>query len=60
MVIGGYFSGGKEAGGVKLATYLHLVPRSRMVEPYLISPILLGVAVNYLSIRKTLPFYLYD
>jgi hypothetical protein len=29
MGTGGYFPGGKAAGGVKLTTHLHLVPRSR-------------------------------
>jgi hypothetical protein len=36
---GGSFPGGKAAGAVKLTTHLRLVPRSRIVELYLDSPI---------------------
>jgi hypothetical protein len=35
----GSFPGGKDAWGIKLTSHLHLVPRSRMVELYLHSPI---------------------
>jgi hypothetical protein len=37
----GHFPRNKEAGGMKLTTHLHLVPRSRMVELYLHSPMCL-------------------
>jgi hypothetical protein len=41
------FPWGYSAWGVKLTTHLHLVPRSRMVELYLHSPIRLhGVVIN--------------
>jgi hypothetical protein len=37
----------KAAGGVKVTTHFHLVPRSRMVKLYLHSPIcLLGIVLN--------------
>jgi hypothetical protein len=35
----GSFPGGNETGAVKLTIHFHLVPRSRIVEPYLRSPI---------------------
>jgi hypothetical protein len=45
--------------GVKLTTHLHLVPKSRMVELYLHSPISLrGVVLNEFNTRKTSPFIL--
>jgi hypothetical protein len=37
----GSFSGSKAGKGVKLTTYLHLVPMSRTVELFLHSPTLL-------------------
>jgi hypothetical protein len=44
---GDSFSGSKEAGGVKLITYLHLIQRSRMMELYLYASIYLhGVVLN--------------
>jgi hypothetical protein len=47
MGIGGDFPGGKATGaGVKLTTHRHLVPRSRIVEIYLHSPICLGIVLN--------------
>jgi hypothetical protein len=43
----GSFSGSKAAGGVKLTVHFHLVPRSRIVELNLHSPICLhGVMLN--------------
>jgi hypothetical protein len=40
---------GKRSKGMKLTTYLHLVPRLRMGELYLHSPICLhGIALNYI------------
>jgi hypothetical protein len=43
--------------GIKLTTYLHLVPRSRKVELYLHSPICLhGIVLNELSTGQ---LYLY-
>jgi hypothetical protein len=36
---------GKRGRGVKLATYLHLVARSRKVELHVLSPILLHAVV---------------
>jgi hypothetical protein len=57
MGIGGSFQGTKAAQGVKLTTYLCLVPRSRMVELYIHFPIRLhGVVLNYLSTGTTLIF----
>jgi hypothetical protein len=42
-----FFTGGKESGGLKLATHLYLVLGSRMVELYLLSNIRLhGVVLN--------------
>jgi hypothetical protein len=44
---------------MKLTTHLHLVPRIRMVELYLHSPIYLhGVVLNYLSQEINVPFAL--
>jgi hypothetical protein len=46
--------------GVKLATHLHLVPRSRKLELYLHSPLCPhSIVLNYLSIGTILP-YLYS
>jgi hypothetical protein len=48
---------GAISSGVKLTTHLHLVPRSRMMELHLHSPIRLhGILLNYLIRRMTLPF----
>jgi hypothetical protein len=48
MCIGRLFSWGQIGRDVKLTTSLHLVPRSRMVELYLHSPMCLhGVVLNY-------------
>jgi hypothetical protein len=48
---------GEISPGVKVATHLHLVLRSRMVELYLHSPICLhGIVLNYLSRGTFLPF----
>jgi hypothetical protein len=45
----GMYSRGKSSGDVKLTTHLHLVPRSRMVELYLHSPICLhGIVRKYI------------
>jgi hypothetical protein len=42
--------------GLKLTTHLHLVPRSRTVNPDLHFPICLhGIVFNWLSTRKSLP-----
>jgi hypothetical protein len=46
MCIGGPFLEGKAAGGLKLTTRLHLVPRSKMVELYLHPMRLYGVVLN--------------
>jgi hypothetical protein len=49
--------GGKRQG-VKLTTHLHLVPRSRMVELYLHSPVCLyGIVLNWLTTWTTLLFF---
>jgi hypothetical protein len=45
-VPGGSFSGGKDGRGVKLTIHLGLVPRSRMMELYLHSPICLHGMVH--------------
>jgi hypothetical protein len=46
---------------VQLTTHVHLVPRIRMVELYLHSPVYFhGVALNYLSTGTTLLSYLND
>jgi hypothetical protein len=43
----GFFPGGKSGKDVKLTTHLHLLPKSRMVELYLHSPIRLhGIVLN--------------
>jgi hypothetical protein len=52
-----YNSPGYSSSGVKLTTHLHLVPRSRMVELYMHSPIRLhGAVLNQWSTGTTLPF----
>jgi hypothetical protein len=44
---GGGCSAGESSRGLKLATLLHLMPRLRMVDVYLHSPIrLLGLVLN--------------
>jgi hypothetical protein len=44
---GDCYSGGKEAGDVKLTTHLHLVPKSKMMELCVHSPIRLhGLVLN--------------
>jgi hypothetical protein len=46
-----------DARSVKLTIHPHLIPRSRMVAPYVCSPIRLhGVVLNSLSTRTPLPF----
>jgi hypothetical protein len=58
----GLFPWGLSGRGVKLTTHLKLVPESRKVHllVYIHSPIRFhGVVLNYLSIGKTLPFYIY-
>jgi hypothetical protein len=46
----GYFPGGKAAGGVKLTTYLHLVPRSRIREAIL--PLPQYAFMTWYSVKK--------
>jgi hypothetical protein len=56
MGTGGSLPKGKVAGGVKLTTHLHLVPRSRTVELYLHSSMCLhSIVLHQLSL-----FYLTD
>jgi hypothetical protein len=51
----GRFPRRQSGNGVNLTTHLHLVPRSRMVEPNLYSPICLhGIVLNFLSMGTTL------
>jgi hypothetical protein len=46
---GSSFPGGKTGRDVKLTSHLHLVPRSRMVELYLLSHTCLhGIVLNYI------------
>jgi hypothetical protein len=45
MGTGDSFAEGKAAWGVKLNTHLHLMPKSRMVELYLLYPISLHAVV---------------
>jgi hypothetical protein len=52
----GLFPWGKSVQDVEITTYHHIVPRSRMVELYLHSPIRLhDVVLNQLSTGATLP-----
>jgi hypothetical protein len=60
MGTGGSFPGGKAAGGVKLTTYLHVVPRSRMRGA--ISPLTQYAFMAWCLVKQrdnfTLPFTL--
>jgi hypothetical protein len=58
--LGIFFPGAKQLG-VKLTTHFHLVPRSRMMELYLRSPIFLhGIVLNSLSTGTTSPFFTFN
>jgi hypothetical protein len=50
MGTSGSFPGGKEAGGVKLTTHLHLVPRSKNAWSYTSTPQYAFVA--WFSVKK--------
>jgi hypothetical protein len=54
----GLFNRGLSGRGVNLTTHLHLVPRSRMVELYLHSPVCLhGIVLDWLSTGTTLSLF---
>jgi hypothetical protein len=58
MCTGGSFPRRQSGRGVKLTTHLYLVPRSRMLELYLHSPICLhGIVLNWLSAGTNLRLF---
>jgi hypothetical protein len=55
----GSFPRGKNGRGVKLTTYLHLVPKVRIVGLYLHSPICLhGIVLNYTNLSLYIYIYI--